>query len=196
MSSACINPVVYGYLNETYRKEFFDIGRSIKHGAVKTLSWIGLMKSEDKGGGSLAKRDEANQNLELNCVEDGKCQNNLESQMDSPNYPKASLKPEDNDEPLIIRRSSNTSFTMLTVTTTGGRVGDTTTKVTSVATSSPNGPLNCPAPAFKPIETIHEEVSHGYITSTDLHTDGSVKRDISLKRLKKALASERPRVYK
>ena len=31
MSSACINPIVYGYLNETFRAEFKEIGKTLKN---------------------------------------------------------------------------------------------------------------------------------------------------------------------
>ena len=30
MSSACINPILYGYLNETFRKEFIEIAGPLK----------------------------------------------------------------------------------------------------------------------------------------------------------------------
>ena len=31
MSSACINPILYGYLNETFRKEFKEIAAPLKN---------------------------------------------------------------------------------------------------------------------------------------------------------------------
>ena len=30
MCSACINPIIYAYWNETFREEFFSIGKSVK----------------------------------------------------------------------------------------------------------------------------------------------------------------------
>ncbi len=200
MSSACINPVVYGYLNETYRKEFIDIFRKLRSMLFVSLGYLGLVSPATLG--LMEKDGEANQNFELNQIIDGRNGNGngngggfggLGGREDDSdclerkgtiNGGITPQKAGNVDETEDNRRASGTSLTMLTVS----RVGD------AVAVNFPGSNPN-PANAVLNIETIQEEVSDKFITSADLKTEGSRReRELSLKRLKKTLEAEQPRI--
>jgi hypothetical protein len=179
MSSACINPFVYGYLNETFRKEFIDIGQTVKAKINTITPFLKANSSTTKPPSIHVVADTGMPNYELNLFRDLIVDHNTEA------VAHAQISPNRETQMKETKFSINTNGEVAG----GRRISDASTMANGILTSvtrcsTPSPTDNSPPSGGKRLslrhEIIPEECSSKAISSCDLETRGSSNGDLEI----------------